>query len=107
VGLVGCWVPLIFADRSGIFVTMPIYDFQCRRCAHRFEMLVKPNETPDCPVCNAPKPERMFPFTAAVSTVKTRERAMIGASSKAQAEKKEKDHAHAEYLRKHNEDHGG
>ena len=49
----------------------------------------------------------MFPFSAAVSTVKTRERAMVGARSRANAVKKEKDHAHAEYLRKHNEDHGG
>jgi putative FmdB family regulatory protein len=107
VALAGRRAPLIFAWRSGIFVIMPIYDYQCRRCAHRFEVLVKLNETPDCPVCNAPKPERMFPFTAAVSTVKTRARAMVGASNKAHAEKKEKDHAHAEYLRKHNEDHGG
>jgi putative FmdB family regulatory protein len=86
---------------------MPIYDFRCRRCAHRFEMLVKPDETPDCPACSASGPERMFPFSAAVSTVKTRERAMAGARRRAGAEKKEKDHAHAEYLRKHNEDHGG
>ncbi len=49
----------------------------------------------------------MFPFSAGVSTVRTRERAMVGARSKARSEKREKDHAHAEYLRKHNEDHGG
>jgi putative FmdB family regulatory protein len=86
---------------------MPIYDFRCRHCAHRFEMLVKPDETPGCPACGKAGPERMFPFSAGVSTVKTRERAMVGARRKAGAEKKEKDHAHAEYLRKHNEDHGG
>ncbi|MEO8315708.1 MAG: zinc ribbon domain-containing protein [Pseudomonadota bacterium] len=86
---------------------MPIYDYQCRRCAKRFEMLVKPDETPDCPKCGAADPVRMFPFSAGVSTVKTRERAMTGARRKAGAEKKEKDHAHAEYVRKHNEDHGG
>jgi putative FmdB family regulatory protein len=85
---------------------MPIYDYQCRKCGHRFEQLVKPDETPDCLSCGARNPERLFPWSAAVSTGKTREQAMVGARGKARAEKKEKDHAHAEYLRKHNEDHG-
>lgn len=86
---------------------MPVYDYQCRRCAHRFEQLVKPDETPECPACGAANPERMFSFSAAVSTTRSRERAMSGARSKAKAEKKEKDHAHSEYLRNHIKDHGG
>jgi putative FmdB family regulatory protein len=84
---------------------MPIYDYKCRKCAHRFEQLVKPDESPDCPVCGAANPERLFPFSATVSTGKTRELALNVARGKARSQKKEKDHAHAEYLRKHNEDH--
>ena len=84
---------------------MPIYDYQCRKCRHRFEQLVKLNETPDCPACGAAKPQRFFPFSASVSTPRTQERALKGARGKASAQKKEKDHAHAEYLRKHKEDH--
>lgn len=84
---------------------MPIYDYRCRKCAHRFEQVVKPDETPACPACGAADPERFFPFSAAVSTGKTRERALTGARSKARAVKKEKDHAHSEYLRNHIKDH--
>jgi putative FmdB family regulatory protein len=84
---------------------MPIYDYHCRQCGHRFEQLVKPDETPHCPACGAADPERQFAFSAAVSTTRSRERAVAGARRRASAVKKEKDHAHAEYLRKHNEDH--
>jgi putative FmdB family regulatory protein len=84
---------------------MPIYDYHCRKCGHRFEQLVKPDETPRCPVCNAADPERQFAFSAAVSTTRSRERALASGRSRASAIKKEKDHAHAEYLRKHDEDH--
>jgi putative FmdB family regulatory protein len=84
---------------------MPIYDYQCRRCGHRFEQLVKPDETPDCPACGAGKPERLFSPAAAVSTARTRERSASVARSRARGVKKEQDHAHAEYLRKHEKDH--
>jgi putative FmdB family regulatory protein len=84
---------------------MPIYDYRCRSCKRRCELLVKPDETPTCPACNAADLERFFPFSASVSTGRTRRRALSGAQGKARAQKKEKDHAHAEYLRKHNEDH--
>jgi putative FmdB family regulatory protein len=84
---------------------MPIYDFKCTGCGHRFEQLVKPGESPDCPACGASKPERQFPFSATVSTGKTRERAAAPVRDKARAMKREQDHAHGEYLRKHHEDH--
>ncbi len=84
---------------------MPIYDYKCRKCAHRFEQIVKLNETPDCPACGAANPERLFPFSASVSTGKTRERSLAAEHGKARAVKKEKDHAHSEYLRNHIKDH--
>ncbi len=86
---------------------MPIYDFQCGRCRHRFEQLVKRGEVPACPACGDAHPEREFPTSAAVSTVRMRERSLAVARGKAGAVKKEKDHAHAEYLREHAKDHGG
>jgi len=85
---------------------MPIYDYECSRCKHRFEQLVKPGEAPDCPACGAADPARFFPSPASVSTGRSRERALRGARSKARAEKTEKDHAHREYLQKHDKDHG-
>lgn len=84
---------------------MPIYDYHCSKCGHRFEQLVKPDETPHCPACHAAGPERLFAFSAAVSTTRTRAKALSVARSRSKAMKKEKDHAHAEYLRKHDEDH--
>jgi putative FmdB family regulatory protein len=86
---------------------MPIYDFKCRKCGHRFDQLVKVDGTADCPACGAKKAERIATFTARVSTVRTRTRAMTEARGVASAQKKEKDHAHAEYLRKEMKDHGG
>lgn len=84
---------------------MPIYDFKCSKCGHRFDMLVRAGETPDCPACGAASPERFFPLSAGVSTARTRARAMAIARGRANAVKKEKDHAHAEYMRNHIKDH--
>ena len=84
---------------------MPIYDYHCRKCGHRFEQLVKPDESPRCPACDAADPERQFAYSAAVSTTRTRGKALAVARSMSKAVKKEKDQAHAEYLRKHDEDH--
>lgn len=85
---------------------MPLYDYQCRQCGHRFEQLVKVDApTPPCPACGATEPERLSSFSAAVSTGKTRQRSMTEARRRAGAVKKEKDAAHAEYLRNHIKDH--
>lgn len=84
---------------------MPIYDYQCRSCKHRFELLVRPGEEVPCPKCGVSNAERAFPLSAAVSTGRTRARAMTQARGKAGAIKKEKDHAHQEYLRNHMKDH--
>jgi putative FmdB family regulatory protein len=84
---------------------MPIYDFRCRKCGHRFELLVKLDETPACPACGAAASERVPSYSAAVSTARTRQRSLSGAQRKARAVKQEKDHAHAEYLRNHEKDH--
>lgn len=86
---------------------MPIYDFTCRHCGHSFEQLVKAGETPACPACGKKQVERAFPSSAAVSTTRSRERSLSGARRKASAQKREKDHAHAEYMREHIKDHGG
>jgi putative FmdB family regulatory protein len=86
---------------------MPIHDFKCRGCGTRFEQLVKVDESPDCPACGAAGAERLFSATAAVSTGRTRARAIASARRKASAVKQEKDHAHAVYMREHLRDHGG
>jgi putative FmdB family regulatory protein len=84
---------------------MPLHDFRCDSCQHRFEELVKVGETPACPACGAVNTQRLDSFSAAISTSSSRERSLAGARRKAGATKKEKDHAHQEYLRHHMEDH--
>lgn len=84
---------------------MPIYDFKCQRCGHLFEQLVKPDEIPRCPSCDAARTQRQFSYSAAVATTRTRASALAVERGKARAVKKEKDSAHAEYMRNHIKDH--
>jgi putative FmdB family regulatory protein len=37
---------------------MPIYEYACRTCDHRFEMLVRGGEAPSCPNCQGAELER-------------------------------------------------
>jgi putative FmdB family regulatory protein len=76
---------------------MPIYEYLCRGCGHRFDKLVRLSDTPDCPVCKSVELERQFTPTAGISTQKTRKRSMGVARASATARKKEKDHAQREY----------
>lgn len=42
---------------------MPIYEYQCRECRHRFEVLQKigeDNKDLKCPKCNTDKPKRVL-----------------------------------------------
>ena len=42
---------------------MPIYEFECNKCSHRFEVLIR-NATRDmpkaCPKCNKGQPVKVF-----------------------------------------------
>lgn len=38
---------------------MPLRDFACQACGHRFEELVDPDEQISCPQCAAPDPVRV------------------------------------------------
>jgi putative FmdB family regulatory protein len=84
---------------------MPIHDYKCQSCKGRFELLVMSNQIPVCPACGSADLLRQFSSSASVSTTRTRGRSLAVARSKAGGVKKEKDHAHAEYLRKHEKDH--
>ncbi len=83
---------------------MPIYEYKCRTCGHPFEELVRLGETPNCPSCNGNDLERLRSPPPALSTDKTRKRTMGAARQKAGAVKREKDHADAEYIRRHHEE---
>jgi putative FmdB family regulatory protein len=96
---------LVREDRAAILDGMPLYDYKCRSCGHRFEELVRLGDTPECPACHARDPERLFSMTAAVSTDKTRKRSHGQARRAAQAVRREKDHAQREYERNYIKEH--
>ena len=84
---------------------MPIYDFRCPSCQHRFEELVKVDAIPPCPACGAAEVQRLESYSATVSTDGSRQRSLSAARKKAGATKREQDHAHQEYVRQHMEHH--
>jgi len=43
---------------------MPIYEYACRPCGHRFEALVRGSETPACPSCQSQDLERILSLFA-------------------------------------------
>ena len=50
---------------------MPIYEYRCEECDHRFEILQRLGEGPDgltCPDCGTPRLEKMFSTFAASAT---------------------------------------
>lgn len=39
---------------------MPIYEYACRACGHRFERLVRASDTPVCDACGSADLERLI-----------------------------------------------
>ncbi len=39
---------------------MPLYEYQCRACGHRFEALVIGTRKPACPNCHSQELEKQF-----------------------------------------------
>ncbi|MBA3444557.1 MAG: zinc ribbon domain-containing protein [Gemmatimonadales bacterium] len=47
---------------------MPIYDYRCGGCGHRFEQLVRGEQTATCPHCGGQNLERLLSLTARPAT---------------------------------------
>jgi putative FmdB family regulatory protein len=84
---------------------MPIYEYECRRCGHRFEYLVL-STTPaaKCPSCNKKDLEQLISLSA-VSSEATRQAHLRGAKQRAAVIHKDKQHEDAKELREHYADH--
>jgi putative FmdB family regulatory protein len=39
---------------------MPIFEYECRKCRHRFEKIVNGSSAPACPACGGRKLERQL-----------------------------------------------
>ncbi len=46
---------------------MPLYEYQCRKCEKRFELLVRSDDQPVCPECGSKELTKLF-STPAVHT---------------------------------------
>jgi len=44
---------------------MPLFEYACKSCAREFEVLVRANETPECPSCHGKDLERRLSVFAA------------------------------------------
>jgi len=71
---------------------MPIYEYECRGCRHRFEFLVLPSSSdPECPACQKKDLNRLISLCA-ISSESTREAHLSAARKKAKAVKHDKDY---------------
>ncbi|MCH7531152.1 MAG: zinc ribbon domain-containing protein [Gemmatimonadetes bacterium] len=57
--MLGCGVG--FSDLAFAGAPMPIYEYECRECRNRFELLLLGSTTPTCPVCEATDIEKVCP----------------------------------------------
>jgi len=66
--------PVPWVGRTGSAVTsgrflnlsgMPLFEFACRQCGHRFETLVTGNRAPECPECRSADLEKLVSAFAA------------------------------------------
>lgn len=78
---------------------MPLYEYDCSGCGHRFEALVRCSTAPSCPACGSEALERLL-SSFAVSSQQTRQSALQagrkhqakGQRDKLVAEKEARDH---------------
>ena len=54
---------------------MPLYEFDCSSCGHRFEALVRGTAAPSCPACGSQELQRIL-SSFAVSSADTRRAAL-------------------------------
>ena len=47
--------------------TMPIYEYTCESCKQQVELLIRADDTPQCPECGSEKLEKQFSVPAAHS----------------------------------------
>lgn len=81
---------------------MPLYEFECRGCGHRFEALVRGSSTPSCPACEGDNVERLLSMFA-VSSENTRRSALN--SARRQNAKSQRDKQIAEHEEAHRHHH--
>jgi putative FmdB family regulatory protein len=79
---------------------MPLYEFECRGCASRFERLVRAGDSPTCPACGSVDLERILSLFA-VSSEATRASNLEKGRKASAKERRDKKHAEIEAIEHH------
>jgi putative FmdB family regulatory protein len=79
---------------------MPVFDYKCRACAHRFEALVRGTKVPACPTCRSADLERLVSLPA-VRSETTHALSMKAAKRRDARQAGEQDKAQREYEASH------
>jgi putative FmdB family regulatory protein len=80
--------------------TMPIHEYACRTCHHRFETIVRASDTPRCPSCSGADLERLVSLFA-VDSEGSRKLSLDAARRQNARVTRDKAWADFEYERKH------
>lgn len=83
---------------------MPLYEYDCRGCGHRFETLVRTGDAPACPSCGGVELERVLSMFA-VSSDGTRAANLAAGRKYYAKENRDKAIAIKEYEHHHSHDH--
>ena len=85
---------------------MPIYEYQCRKCGHEFELLVLRDTIPACPSCHAQDLERLLSGFAVSSPELSQARVKSARQAfKNSKNRKDEKIAEAEHIREHIQEH--
>jgi len=47
---------------------MPLFEYECRGCGHRFEFLTRESQSPSCPACQGVELQKLMSVFAAQSS---------------------------------------
>jgi len=83
---------------------MPIYEYECRQCGHRFEyLLLSSSPAAECPACRNKDLKQLISLCA-VSSETSRAANLDAAHRKAAGVRKDKQHEEHKQLHQHFED---
>ena len=81
---------------------MPIFEYECRSCGERFEQLILPSTTPECPACRGGDLEKQISLFA-VDSETTRSTALAAGKRRSAQLTREKNDAEIAYHKKHDD----
>jgi putative FmdB family regulatory protein len=79
---------------------VPIYEYFCRACGNEFELLVRGDQTPECPACNGADLEKLISLPR-VHSEGTRAKSMRAAKRRDAAQATDLMHERLQYEESH------